>query len=354
MVADLSSYEQKALAEIEQEKARRVARSPKRLVPVKVKSTATRVGNRARNVPGAEKAVESVAAGYSKAAAGVGKFMTRSSQRTLNSERVLRAYGRNGYPLDDLDSIHGLDLRIVDRVARFRRLNHVYAGAAAAEGAGTGALISGGTLLAAGGSAGAGAGAAPGIGIVASAVVGDAAAVLAAASLVVGHTALYYGYDPEDPKEEVFMMSVIGLGTSTTQGAKMAAYGELSRLTQMLARSATWEHLNKTVLAKVSQKFAAQFGQNMTKKKLGQFVPVAGIAVGLGLNYHMVDRIADVAYWSYRERFLRDKLGEAMTVPPMPSPGPDSQEGALEEPINVLKLLEDEGIDTSDDGESKR
>lgn len=350
-MAEFSSYEQKALAEIEQEKARRVAKSPKRIVPPKAKSTVTSAGNRVRNLPGAEKALQSAGAGYTKAAAGMAKLMTRSSQSTLNSERVLRAYRRNGYALDNLHEIRGLDLQVVDRVARFRRLNHVYAGAAAAEGATAAAVISGGTLLTVGGSAGAGAGAAPGLGMVATAVAGDAAAVLAAASRLVAHTCLYYGYDPEDPKEEVFMMSVISLGTATTQGAKMAAYGDLARLTQMLARSATWGQLNTTVLARVAQKFAEEFGQTLTKKKLGQFVPVAGIAAGLALNYHMLDRIADAAFWSYRERFLRDKQGRAMTAPPIPSPGPDNQEGAVEAPIDVLRLLEDEGIDTSGDDE---
>ena len=44
----------------------------------------------------------------------------------------------------------------------------------------------------------------------------DAAALLAACSRVVAHDALYYGYDPRDPVEEVFMMQVIGLGLANT------------------------------------------------------------------------------------------------------------------------------------------
>lgn len=348
----LSSYEQGALDQVEQEKLRRLAKSPRRLVPAKVKTTAKNAGRRAKDLPGAEQAAQAAAKGYAKAAEGMGKFMARSSQFTLSSHRVLRAYRRNGHTLENLADIHELDLQVLDRVARFKRLNHIYASAAAVEGAGSGAAISGGTLLAAGGSAGAGAGAAPGLALVSAAVATDAAAVLIAASRVVAHTGLYYGYNPEDPKEEIFMMSVISLGAASTQGAKMAAYSELSRVTQMLARSAPWVKLNTSVLAKVSQKFATKFGQNLTKKKLGQFVPLAGIAVGAGMNYTLVDNIADAAYWSYRERFLRDKLGEAMAVPPEQTLGRDDGERILEEPIDVLKLLESEGINTSADGES--
>jgi len=87
-------------------------------------------------------------------------------------------------------------------------------------------------------------------------------------------------------------MSVIGPGMASSQVGKVAAYGELSRLTQLLARQAPWVKLNEQVTTKVVQRFAAKFVQRLTKKKLGQFVPVAGIAVGAGLNYLVLDQTA--------------------------------------------------------------
>lgn len=349
----LSPYEQRVLDQIEAQKQRELAKSPRTPVPARVKSAANGLGDRARRLPGAGQAAQAAANGYGKAAAGTGKFMARSAQFTLSGDRVLKAYRRRGQVVEDLVDIQAIDLQVVDRVARFARLNHLYAGGAMVEGAGAAFVIGGGQLLAAGGGvAGAGAGAAPGLGVVAAAVAGDAAAVLVAASRVVAHTGLYYGYDPEDPKEEIFLMSVIGLGAATTQGAKMASYGELARLTQLLARNAPWASLNRTALASVSNKFAAQFGAKMTKKKLGQFVPVAGIVIGGGLNYAMIDRISDAAYWSYRERFLREKLGEAITIPTAPTLRSDDEPGAIEDSIDLLAILEEEGIDTRGDVEA--
>lgn len=344
----LSPYEQSALDEIEARKQRELAKSPRHLVPARVKSTASDVGDRARRLPGAEQAAQAAADGYGKAATGVGKFMARSARFTLSDERVLKAYRRKGHMVSGLSDIQAIDLEVIDRVGKFTRLNHFYAAGAMVEGASAAFVISGGQLLAASGSvAGAGAGAAPGLGLVAAAVAGDAAAVLVGASRVVAHTGLYFGYDPDDPKEEVFRMALISLGAATTQGAKMASYGELSRLTQMLARSSTWAQLNTTMLAKISNKFAAQFGQTMTQKKLGQFVPVAGIAIGGGLNYAMIDRISEAAHWGYRERFLREKLGEAMTVPAAPVLAAGEETGPIEESIGLLEILESEGIDTA-------
>lgn len=105
-----------------------------------------------------------------------------------------------------------------------------------------------------------GAASAPGLGAVATAVAADAALVLAASQRVVAHMALYYGYDPFDPAEAAFTFSVVNLGSAMTAGGKAAAYRELSQLTQMLARRAAWEQLNRHVLPQVAQRFAVQFG----------------------------------------------------------------------------------------------
>ncbi|MEO8813963.1 MAG: EcsC family protein [Mycobacterium sp.] len=54
--------------------------------------------------------------------------------------------------------------------------------------------------------------------------------------------------------------------------------------------------------------------QRVTKRKLGQFVPVAGIGNGAALNFKMVDAVADAAYWAYRERFRYEKTGRTAPI----------------------------------------
>ena len=111
-------------------------------------------------------------------------------------------------------------------------------------------------------------------------------------------------------------MSVIALGMSMGTSAKTAAYAELSQLTQLLAKSAPWSKLNEKVLTKIAQAFALKFSQQLTKVKLGQFVPIAGMAVGSSMNFHIMDRIAVSARDAYRERFLSEKSGGDLTGAP--------------------------------------
>jgi hypothetical protein len=167
----------------------------------------------------------------------------------------------------------------------------------------------------------------------------DTAIMLALASRTVAATALYYGYDPSDPEEELFVMSVIALGMSTGTSAKTAAYAELSQLTQLLARNAPWAQLNEKVLTKIAQTFAAKFAQQLPKKKLGQFVPIAGMAVGAGLSYLLIDRIAVSAHGAYRERFLIEKSDDDLTGDPNHGDADLAQDN---DAISVIELLREE------------
>lgn len=348
----LSNYELKQLEKLREHRERELSRSPRRLVPESVKEKSRELYSNALKMPGASKVRDTGAAAFTKAAEGAGKAMTRTGQLTTSEGRVIRAYTKRGHSVEHLDDIHKLDLRAIDKVAKFARLHYTYSAAAAAEGGAAGLAVGGGqAAFAVGGLAGAGAGAAPGLGAIAGAMAVDTAALLTACSRIVAHDALYYGYDPRDPAEEVFMMQVIGLGMASTTSAKAIAYQQLGVLARSLATNAAWRQLNQQTLVKITQKFATAFSQNLTKKKLGQFVPVAGVFVGAALNWKMVDDVANAAYWAYRERFLYDKGGadlEPIVVRP-PTDLETAPNNDQEAAIDVVDILESEGISLDDD-----
>lgn len=341
----LTEYEQGALREVTERKAQQVARSPRRIVPEPVKDRAGDLAHRVGGLPGVGKIGGKVGAAYLQTAAGASRAVSRLSSSSLSEERILRAYRRRGVDVSSLEDIRGLDLHEVERRVKPKRMDLVYASLAAAEGAAAGAVITGGEVLATGGSvAGLGAGGAPGLGTVAGAMAVDAAVVLAAAQRVVSHTGLYYGYDPNDPAEAAFALSVVNLGSAVTAGGKMAAYRELSALTQMLARRATWKQLNEHVLPRIAQQFAVRFGGRLTQRKLGQLVPVVGIGVGALMNFRLIDNVAEAAYWTYRERFLLDKGADAdrewassFSLDPADGDG----QGEDEVEIDLLEIIED-------------
>ncbi len=94
---------------------------------------------------------------------------------------------------------------------------------------------------------------------------GDMAVLLVGASRLAAETGAAYGYDPGEPKEKIFVAGVLGLATAGTESAKWVAYQELSQLTQMLARKATWERLNANQIASILAKVYKALGLRLYK-----------------------------------------------------------------------------------------
>ena len=59
---------------------------------------------------------------------------------------------------------------------------------------------------------------------------------------------------------------------------------------------------------------AQAIGMNLTGRKLSQVVPVAGAAVGAGLNVLYTRKVCASASYLYRERFLVEKYGEEILL----------------------------------------
>ncbi|WP_118915394.1 EcsC family protein [Mycobacterium shigaense] len=323
----LSAYEQDQLTKVAAHKERAL-RQQRRLLPFSVDDVRSGLFDRLPKVPGLAVVTKPGAALLDATASGAGKLMAKTSDLTTSPTRVIAAYAKKGHPVTQLEDIGKLDLRIVDDVASFGLLHHAYSLSAAVEGVATGLAVSGGEAVAtAGAAASVGAAAGPGLGTVAAAMGFDVAALLTACSGVVAQDALYYGYDPREPAEEIFLMQVIGLGLAASTSAKAAAYQRLTMLTESLARKDDWDRLDEQTFAKVAQRFAVNFGQSVTRKKLAQLVPVVGVGIGAALNWKTVAGIADAAYWAYRERFLYEKSGKAA--------GGD---------VDVIDILNSEGV----------
>ena len=97
--------------------------------------------------------------------------------------------------------------------------------------------------------------------------------------------------------------------SAPTEGAKSLAFQQLSRVTQQLARGATWAQLSEATVVKVIDEVYLRLGFRLTKSKLGQAVPLAGIALGAGLNAMVINRVGQDAILAYRARHLSDKYG---------------------------------------------
>lgn len=339
---ELSPYDQCAWDEIERWREGRLAARAGRIVPTRVRqrfSGAVRSAKeRLEDLPGASE----FEALFNSALGGLLDLSARAARASVRQGAIVEAFRKRGYDVQVIDDISKLDLRDIDRVKPHLGLS--YTTAATVEGAVAGFAVSGGEIVAAGGTVlGAGAGAAPGVGTIVGVMAADAAAVLVAANRAVAHTAAYYGYDLKRPEEQVFALAVLSMGTATQTG-KAAAYIELNKLVQMLARRATWEQLRRNGATRVIEKVFTRLGYRITQRKLGQALPVVGTVLGAGMNARLLSSVTDDANHIYRERFLRERYGfEARPVTSSPLD---------DDVIDVAEILEAEVLEpgTTEEG----
>ncbi|MCX5373915.1 EcsC family protein [Streptomyces sp. NBC_00015] len=293
---------------------------------------------------GTRKAADALPDWSGTAVQSIQKTLGRASRAGLSPKRVVALHKKRGHDVASLRDLRRLDLEQVD-AARGRAASWYFPAAAALSGAGAGLVISGGELVIA---ASAGAAAAPSGGAITGAFVADAAVVLGLASRAVGQVSLFYGYDPEEPAEKLFVLSVVNVGTASSVAAKNRAMSDISRLTQALFRGKTWEVLNDALVTKVSQQFAKAFGFRLTKKGLGKAVPAFGIVVGSTLNWATLEGIVDAAEMAYRRRFLLEKyphLAGEEASESFPDTGPDVTDDADEEISLLGEIVEAGGPD---------
>ncbi|MCW3158593.1 EcsC family protein [Micropruina sonneratiae] len=271
----------------------------------------------------------------------VRKTVGRVSRAGLSPNRIVARHKKHDHPVASLADLRRLDLEQIDEV-RGHGASWYYPALAALSGAGAGLVISGGEFVV---TASAGVGVAPSGGAIVGAFAGDAAIVLGLSSRVVGQVALDYGYEPEQPAEKLFVMSIVNAGSAMSSAAKTAAMADISRLTQALVRGKTWAVLNESVVAKVSHQAAKAFGFRLTQKGLGKAIPAFGIVVGGTLNWTTLESIVDAADIAYRRRFLLEKYPQLATRESsdrFSDIRPDAPDDA-DQPFSVLEELADAG-----------
>ncbi|MEJ6013412.1 EcsC family protein [Corynebacterium sp. H127] len=308
----MSDYEHKAWKQLLEE-VNATESSPRRKlikVPDRAKTKAREVGNLVgtksqetiQKIPGAERGIEitteAVASAMQKAMDGLHSVTVDFGMNSIDTNKVIKRLNKNGASIETFEEICSVDLRVCDRsTANSKQL---YSLAGLAEGAASSLIVSGLTVSStvSGGTTAAAA---------AGAVAADTMTVLAGMGRIVASVGAHYGYDVKEPTEAAFAAGVLSYSTASGSAEKAASLAALSRLTQQMMRRSTWEQLSNNLMVNVLKQVYKMLGMNLTKRKLGQAVPVLGVLINGGMNAKMAQDTFDRAHIAYRLRFLTEK-----------------------------------------------
>ncbi|WP_173008045.1 EcsC family protein [Mycolicibacterium sp. P1-18] len=265
------------------------------------KGAATKAKNEvADHVPGADKAMVAVDATMQKALAGLHTAFVERGLNSVSPATIFGSFASEGANVSSYDEVRQLDLKLCDRSVPRRK--EKYIAMAAGQGAATSLAVTGATVAStvSGGTT---------LGVAMGAVVVDITSVMVGMGRIVALVAAHYGYDVREPEEQVFASGVLSYSTAGSAAEKAASLAALSRLTQEMMRQATWKQLQRHQMVNVIQTVVTSLGFNLTKKKLAQIVPVAGVIINGGLNARLAQNTFSRAQSAYRLRFLTEKYG---------------------------------------------
>ncbi|MGB3763433.1 MAG: EcsC family protein [Ornithinimicrobium sp.] len=289
--AAMSDYERKVWhAAVERLNNKRDGRL-RRIVDQALKPAKNAAGGAWNAMPGHEGLEEQIL----KALTGLKAVTFDPALRSVNATKVLQRHGVSGAA-----HLTTLDLRQLDR--GLPGVRSIYTGLATFEGGASALAVTGAEVSAtvSGGVSAAVAGAAIAV---------DAVSSMAIMGRIIGQVAAEYGYDVREPEEEAYALGVISIGTASTAAEKAAALSSIRRLTTRMMRRATWAELNQNALVKLIDQVFLRLGERLTKRKLAQAVPVAGVLLNAGLSAQMADATYRTARDVYRLRFLSEKYG---------------------------------------------
>lgn len=258
-------------------------------------SAAGKVVNR---IPGGEVVAESIDAALSTALNGAAKAIFIPAIMSVSVDRRTKRLRKQFPEVGEASPFEVLDLQILDK-GRPRQIIPIANAAASAgaslaiTGAEVSATVSGGATA----------------GVVVLAIAGDIGVSLGLLGRSIAEVAVHYGFDTNEPGEDLYLMGVLSYSTAASLEGKTVALAALSRLTQQMMRNATWNQLSKDAMVRVIQSVFTKIGIKLTHKRLAQIVPVLGGLISAGLSYDMQHRALQDATRIYRARYLAEKHG---------------------------------------------
>jgi hypothetical protein len=250
------------------------------------------------HVPGAERATVVLDAAMLKALAGLHATFVERGLNSVRPSTIFKTFASEGAHVSSYDEVRRLDLKLCDRSVPRRKERYIVM--AAGQGAATSLAVTGATVAStvSGGTT---------LGVALGAVALDVTSVMVGMGRIVALVAAHYGYDVREPEEQVFASGVLSYSTAGNATEKAASLAALSRLTQEMMRQATWKQLQQHQMVKIIQTVVTALGFRLTKRKLAQGVPVAGVMINGGLNARLARNTFNRAQDAYRLRFLTEK-----------------------------------------------
>lgn len=218
-----------------------------------------------------------------QASEAVGQFLTwlnDASQWTYDQKDVLEAARKRGLAVSDIGALREHPLEELDPLAKsFFSQNAVLA---AVEGGGTG--LGGAVLIAA-----------------------DIPLLFTINFRLIQQIGAAYGFSVQDPSFRPLVLAIFNVAASGSAESKNNALREISVAAAAYANNLSYKGRVSGTFRDQNRHLPREIAKNIVGRKLAQMIPIAGAAIGAGINYWFTTETAQATYMLMRALFVEHK-----------------------------------------------
>jgi EcsC protein family len=218
-----------------------------------------------------------------QASSAIEQFLTmlnNASEWTIDTNDILAEARRRGLEVDDVADLRDQPLETLDGIARsFFSQNALLA---AVEGGGTG--LGGAVFIAA-----------------------DIPLLFGINLRLIQQIGASYGFLLRGPSYEPLVLSIFNVASSNEPRAKHEAMREISVAAAALANNLEYKGRVTGTFRDQNRHLPREIAKNILGRKIAQAIPIAGAAVGAGINYWFTTETAETTYMLFRALYLERK-----------------------------------------------
>ena len=210
-------------------------------------------------------------------------FLNDASEWTYDADDVLGEADRRDIEVERVTELRDIPLEKLDPMARAHFTQNAIL--AAIEGGGTG--LGGAVLIAA-----------------------DIPLLFTINFRLIQQIGASYGFPMRGPEFRPLVLSIYNVAASGSRDAKADALREISVAAAAFAHDQEYRGRVKGTFRDQNRHLPREIAKNIIERKIGQTIPIAGAAVGAGINYWFTNETAQAAYMLFRALYLerRDRL----------------------------------------------
>lgn len=116
-----------------------------------------------------------------------------------------------------------------------------------------------------------------------------------------------YGFAMRGPSFRPLVLSIYNVAASGSRDAKSDALREVSVAAAAFAHDQSYKGRVSGTFRDQNRHLPREIAKNIVGRKIGQTIPIAGAAVGAGINYWFTTETAEAAYMLFRALYLERK-----------------------------------------------